>query len=78
MTELPGEFTRMRLKLLPKKGDLRDLGNFRVIILLGAASKATSMVTNSRLKWLLKEEGIEEQSGFSDGRGCADGSSYIR
>ena len=36
------------------------------------------MVINSRLQLLLKEEGIEEQNGFSGGRGCADGSFCIR
>ena len=61
----------MRLKLLPKKADLRNLNNWRGIMLLDAASKIISMVINNRLQQLLKEEGIEEQSGFSGGRGCA-------
>ena len=30
------EFARMRLKMLPKKGDLRDLNNWRGIMLLEA------------------------------------------
>ena len=68
----------MRLKLLPKKGDLWNLNNWRGIILLDAASKIISMVINNRLQQLLKEEGIEEQNGFSGGRGCADGSFCIR
>jgi hypothetical protein len=68
----------MRLKILPKKGDLRDLNNWRGIMLLDAASKIISMVINSRLQKLLKEEGMEEQNGFSGGRGCSDGSFCIR
>ena len=36
---MTGEFARMRLKMLPKKGDLRDLNNWRGIMLLDAASK---------------------------------------
>jgi len=58
----------MRLKMLPKKGDLRDLNNWRGIMLLDAASKILSMIINSRLQRLLKEIGIEEQNGFSSGR----------
>ena len=72
------EFARMRLKLLPKKGDLRDLNNWRGIMLLDAASKIISMIINDRLQRLLKEVGIEEQNGFSGGRGCSDGSFCIR
>ena len=78
VTALLEEFARMRLKLLPKKGDLRNLNNWQGIMLLDAASKIISMVINSRLQKLLKEEGIEEQNGFSGGRGCADGSFCIR
>ena len=78
VTALLDEFARMRLKLLPKKGDLRNLNNWRGIMLLDAASKIISMVINNRLQQLLKEEGIEEQNGFSGGRGCADGSFCIR
>jgi hypothetical protein len=36
------------------------------------------LLINSRLQRLLKEIGIEEQNGFSSGRGCADGSFFIR
>ena len=43
-------------------------------MLLDAASKIISMIINNRLQRLLKEVGIEEQNGFSGGRGCADGS----
>ena len=78
VSALLDEFARMRLKLLPKKGDLRNLNNWRGTMLLDAASKIISMVINSRLQQLLKEEGIEEQNGFSGGRGCADGSFCIR
>jgi len=66
-TALLKEFARMRLKILPKKGDLRDLNNWRGIMLLDAASKVVSMIINSRLQLLLKEVGIEEQNGFMGG-----------
>jgi len=78
VTALLQEFARMRLKMLPKKGDLRDLNNWRGIMLLDAASKILSMIINNRLQRLLKEIGMEEQNGFSSGRGCTDGSFCIR
>jgi hypothetical protein len=65
------EFASMRLKMLPKKGDLRDLNNWRGIMLLDAASKTISMVINGRLQRLLKEVGIEEQNGFMGDRSWA-------
>ena len=68
----------MRLKIIPKKGDLRDLNNWRGIMLLDAASKVVSMIINSRLQLLLKKVGIEEQNGFMGGRGGSDGIFCIR
>ena len=73
MTALLKEFASMRLKMLPKKGDMRDLSNWRNIMLLDAASKIISMVINGRLQRLLKEVGIEEQIGFMGGRGGSEG-----
>ena len=78
VTALLNEFARMRLKMLPKKGDLRNLSNLRGIMLLDAASKILAMIINDRLQRLLKEVGLEEQNGFSSGRGVADGSFCIR
>ena len=70
-TALLKEFVRMRLKILPKKGDLRDLDNWRGIMLLDAA-KVVSMIISSRLQLLLKEVGIEEQNDFMGGRGGSE------
>ena len=57
------EWVTMRLKMLPKKGDLQDLNNWRGIMLLDAASKLVSMIIANRLDRVLKEEGLEAQSG---------------
>ena len=64
--------------MLPKKGDLRDLNNWRGPMLLDTASKTIPMDINDRLQRLLKELGIEEQHGISSGRGCTDGGFCIR
>jgi hypothetical protein len=47
--------------------DLRDLNNWRGIMLLDATSKVLSMIFSSRLQLLLKEVGTEEQNGFMGG-----------
>ena len=72
------EWVTMRLKMLPKKGDLHDLNNWRGIMLLDAASKLVSMIIANRLDRVLKEEGLEAQNGFTGGRGCSDGSFSLR
>ena len=46
---LLGEFARVHLKPLPKKGDLRDLNYWRGAVLLDAASKIIWAVINDRL-----------------------------
>ena len=61
------------LKLLPKKGDLRLPKNWRPISLLDVLMKIMSSIIATRLdKYLSEKVGIQEQSGFSSGRGCAD------
>ena len=62
--------------MLPKKGDLHDLNNWRGIMLLDAGSKILSMIITARLDKIMKEEGMEEQCGFTGGRGTSDGSFF--
>ena len=57
---------------------MRDLNNWQGLMLLDAASKIISTVTNSRLQQQLKKLGIKDQNGFSGGKGCADGGFCIR
>ncbi len=75
---MPRGWVTMRLKMLPKKGDLRDLNNWRGIMLLDAVSKLLSMIITSRLGKIMKEEGMEEQSDFTSGLGTSDGSFSLR
>jgi hypothetical protein len=62
-----------RLILLPKNGDLSLRKNLRGICLLDIASKVFSSMCVRRLKTVMKEEGLDEQSGFRANRGTIDG-----
>mmetsp|Transcript_19451 Transcript_19451/g.44125 ORF Transcript_19451/g.44125 Transcript_19451/m.44125 type:complete len:139 (+) Transcript_19451:1762-2178(+) len=68
----------MRLVVLPKKGNIHDLNNWRGIMMIDAASRLLSVIVNDRLQRPLKEVGSEEQNGFTGGRGCSEGSFCIR
>ena len=71
--ECPKDWLVGRLKLLPKKGDLQDLNNWRGIMLLDTMAKVVSSIISKRLQRVLLEVGIEEQNGFMPRRGCVDG-----
>lgn len=61
-----------RLKVLPKKGNLKDPNNWRGIMLLDIGAKIVASIISERLQDLLEEVGMECQNGFSRLRGCAD------
>ena len=63
----------VRLKLLPKKGDLSLSKNWRGICLLNIDSKIVSCVLVDRLQVVQEKEGLEEQAGFRSARGTIDG-----
>ena len=67
------EWLIARLKLLPKKGDLTLCKNWRGISLLDVASKVMSSILVKRMQEVLKECGLELQSGFTPDRGTIDG-----
>jgi hypothetical protein len=67
------EWLVARLKLLPKKGDLTLCKNWRGISLLDVASKVMSSILVKRMQEVLKEHGLELQSGFTPDRGTIDG-----
>jgi hypothetical protein len=68
------EWLIARLKLLPKKGNLRKPGNWRGICLLDIASKVISSVMVARMSLVQEYEGLEAQTGFRTERGTIDGS----
>jgi hypothetical protein len=61
-----------RLVLLPKNGDLSQCKNWRGICLLDIASKIFSSMCVMMLQTVMKEEGMDEQSGSRANRGTID------
>jgi hypothetical protein len=66
------------LKLLPKKGDLSLLKNYRPISLLNVLSKILSSIMVSRMNDHLEKKGLQEQAGFMKGRGCSDATATLK
>jgi hypothetical protein len=72
--ECDNDWLSNRLKLLPKKGDLKLLDNWRGIMLIEAPVKVISSILAKRISvYILESEGLEEQNGFMRHRGCCDG-----
>lgn len=69
----PQEWNTLRLKTLPKSGDLSNVGKWRGIYLMDTVCKLVSKVMETRLQSILKMYGMEAQNGFMGGRGCSDG-----
>ena len=73
--QMPREWCCGLLKILPKKGDLTQPGNYRGIVLLEVAYKVVARILASRLARLHAELGDDEQQhGFVKKRGCVDAS----
>ena len=75
---VPKEWKAGRIKMLSKSGNLLDPGRWRSITLLDAAGKVMSTILTNRLNKILADEGLEEQNGFTPGRGTVDGSFCVR
>ena len=57
---------------LPKKGDLAECGNWRVITLLPFASKVLGRVVINRIKAGIDEIIRSKQAGFSEGKSTTE------
>ena len=68
----PKQWQKGLLKVLPKKGDLRQPGNYRGIMLLEAAYKIITILLLNRLQPIAEGIDHEQQCGFRPGRGCND------
>mmetsp|Transcript_37803 Transcript_37803/g.100444 ORF Transcript_37803/g.100444 Transcript_37803/m.100444 type:complete len:132 (-) Transcript_37803:7-402(-) len=68
------DWLESRLKILYKgKGDARDLNNWRGIMLIETTVKIVCSNLGNRIQNFLNKNGLEEQNGFSPGRGSLDG-----
>ena len=61
------------LKILAKKGDLSQPGNYRGIVLLETLYKIAAIILHDRLQPVVESIDHEEQCGFRPQRGCSDG-----
>ena len=68
----PEEWTRSLIIPLPKKGNLRQCGNYRTISLINHTSKIMLRVILNRLKKEAEEHLAEEQAGFRPGRSTVE------
>ncbi|KAG1136317.1 hypothetical protein G6F37_012049 [Rhizopus arrhizus] len=64
----PASWKDIRVRLLPKKGDLTDLRNWRPISLINCDAKILSRVINSRLNPIINNIIQCSQTGFMKGR----------
>ena len=73
--EMPDEWEVGLLKIFPKKGDKRDPGNYRGIMMLEVALKIVSLIIHARLTIISESPDHldhESQCGFRGNRGCND------
>ena len=68
----PADWKKDMIVKVPKKGDLRECGNWRGISLSSVAIKLFCMVILNRLEPHLDLMLRDEQAGFRKGRSCAD------
>ena len=64
----PAEWEVGLLKILAKKGDLSDPGNYRGIMLLETAYKIIAIILHDRLRPIQEGLDMEPQCGFCSGR----------
>lgn len=64
----PESWKEIRVRLLPKKGDLTKLKNWRPISLINCDAKILSRIINARLKPITKRIVQPYQSGFMESR----------
>ncbi len=65
---LTNTFRTEKIKIIPKKGDIKKIGNWRPISLLSCLYKVTSQALNSRLKKICDTVFSRVQKGFTSER----------
>jgi hypothetical protein len=76
--EWPEEWTYSTFIPLPKKGDLKQCGNYRTIALVSHASKILLRIILERIRMKTESEIADEQAGFRQGRGTRDQVTNLR
>ena len=69
---VPQEWADATLIAIPKKGNISDCNNWRMIALLDVVGKVVARVIQERLQRLAEEELPESQCGFRKRRSCSD------
>jgi hypothetical protein len=72
------QWVSLRLKTMPKKQPADEANKFRGIYLIDIIAKVLHKLTEQRLQLMLNKNGLEEQSGFTPGRGTADGTFALK
>jgi hypothetical protein len=73
------EWTIATLRLLYKgKGDSAELKNYRGIVLQDLFARIMSSIVNFRLTTLIEKYGLDEQFGYTSGKGTTDALFAIR
>ena len=76
--EWPDDWTNSIFIPLPKKGDLRQCSNYRMIALVSHASKILLRIILERIRDKTEQEIAAEQAGFRRGRGTRDQVTNLR
>jgi hypothetical protein len=70
--QLTENFKTAKIRLIPKKGDLTKIGNWRPISLLGCFYKILSRVYTNRLKHVMDKITAIGQKGYSKTKVCQE------
>ena len=74
----PMDWQRAIIVPVHKKNSRRKCGNYRGISLLSIPGKVFAKILNDRVRCLTENRLLEEQAGFTSGRGCIDQIFIIR
>lgn len=76
--EVPPQWREGIIIKIPKKGDLRDCGNYRGIMLLSVPGKVLNRILLDRMKEAVDTKLRDEQAGFRKNRSCPDQIASLR
>ena len=74
----PQDWKRSVFIPIPKKGNVKECSNYRIIALISHASKEMLKILQARLQQYVNHEISDVQDGFGKGRGTRDQIANIR